>query len=164
MDKDKLERLIALLSAQCDVLAELVAVARRQQQALLDGDQPGVEATTKEQDELLVELHQFETERIRLVGNDATADAGVSLEQVIADAPTEVRAELGDLREEARSLVNELTAVNETNAQLLTQELALVELYMSVLSPDGGGELYDDPAQGKRPTAGGASLAFDTRA
>ena len=81
----------------------------------------------------------------------------------LLQADAEDARRLSGLRDEARSLVDELSALNETNAQLLKQELALIELYMSILSPEAGAEVYGDPARGRRP-AGGASVAFDTRA
>lgn len=150
-------RVTELLTDQCSLLYELAEIARRQQHALLAGDQAGVESTTKAQDELLAQLHVLEAERVALLGT-------VTMEELIADAPTDQqRATLTELRDEARTRVDELAALNETNAQLLKQELALVGLYMSVLSPDGAGEVYADPAQGKRQL-GGAPLAFDTRA
>ncbi len=68
-DGSTLERLAKLLTAQCGVLRELVSVAARQKQALLEGDQPGVEATTKEQNELLAELQWLEAERLALLGD-----------------------------------------------------------------------------------------------
>lgn len=187
VDKRELEQLIELLTAQCGVLKELVSVAGRQKQALLDGDQPGVEATTKEQDELLAELERYEAERLALLGDaapdsadgvaDGVADyaadrsahraqdavAAVTLEQIIENAPGEYADKLVALRDEARSLVGDLIALNDTNAQLLHQELALLDLYMSILSPDAGTDVYGDPARGRRP-AGGSSVAFDTRA
>lgn len=171
-DEGTLERLAKLLTAQCGVLRELVSVAARQKQALLEGDQPGVEATTKEQNELLAELQRLEAERLALLragavqeaegGDEAVAET-VTLEEIISGAPAEDARRLSGLRDEARSLVDELSALNETNAQLLKQELALIELYMSILSPEAGAEVYGDPARGRRP-AGGASVAFDTRA
>lgn len=185
VDKRELEQLIELLTAQCGVLKELVSVAGRQKQALLDGDQPGVEATTKEQDELLAELERYEAERLALLSDapdsaDGVADgaavdaadrsvdaenavAAVTLEQIIENAPGEYADKLVALRDEARSLVGDLIALNDTNAQLLHQELALLDLYMSILSPDAGTDVYGDPARGRRP-AGGSSVAFDTRA
>lgn len=186
VDKRELEQLIELLTAQCGVLKELVSVAGRQKQALLDGDQPGVEATTKEQDELLAELERYEVERLALLSDaapdsaDGVADgaavdaadrsvdaenavAAVTLEQIIENAPGEYADKLVALRDEARSLVGDLIALNDTNAQLLHQELALLDLYMSILSPDSGTDVYGDPARGRRP-AGGSSVAFDTRA
>lgn len=157
MNSETIARVTELLTDQCSLLYELATVARRQQQALLSGDQAGVESTTKVQEELLGEVHVLEAERIALLG-------AVTLEELIADAPTEQqRSTLVELRDEARTRVDELTALNETNAQLLKQELALVGLYMSVLSPDGTGEVYGDPAYGKRQQ-GGAPVAFDTRA
>ena len=175
-DEGTLERLAKLLTAQCGVLRELVSVAARQKQALLEGDQPGVEAATKEQNELLAELQRLEAERLALLragavqeaegGDEAVAETvaeAVTLEEIISGAPAEDARRLSGLRDEARSLVDELSALNETNAQLLKQELALIELYMSILSPEAGAEVYGDPARGRRP-AGGASVAFDTRA
>ena len=175
-DEGTLERLAKLLTAQCGVLRELVSVAARQKQALLEGDQPGVEATTKEQNELLAQLQRLEAQRLALLragavqeaegGDEAVAETvaeAVTLEEIISGAPAEHARRLSGLRDEARSLVDELSALNETNAQLLKQELALIELYMSILSPEAGAEVYGDPARDRRP-AGGASVAFDTRA
>lgn len=181
MDKQKLEQLIDILTNQCGVLRELVDVAEQQKQALLQTDQSGVEATTKQQEELFTELHRLEEERLALVSNgrpaaghtesvgasggvaDGEGPESVTLQQLIDDAPEELRGTLVELRDEARSLVDRLSALNETNAQLLQQELALIGLYMSVLSPDAGVDVYGDPVRGKRP-AGGSSVAFDARA
>ena len=149
MEKDKLEQLIEMLTSQCSVLADLVSVAERQRQALLDGDQSGVEATTKEQDELLVELHQWEAERLALLNGSSLH--GIVLDELIDVAPEEMRATLVGLRDEARALVDELTTLNETNAQLLRQELALVELYMSILSADSGYRIVHRPGARKTP-------------
>lgn len=180
LDKHKLERLTELLAGQCDVLRDLVAVAERQKQALLDADQPSVEAATNEQNQLLAELEWFESQRLALLGDGADGVAGeegsgvgnealsetaaaLRLSDIIDRAPAEFRPTLGRLRDEARALLRELTALNETNAQLLRQELAFIDLYMSVLSPDVGTEVYGDSVRAKRQT-GGASVAFDARA
>lgn len=167
MDTEIFGQLADVLTRQCSVLRELAAVAEGQKQALLERDQAGVEAATKEQEALLAELSICEAERIQLLTDGSLpgrepAEA-VTLQEIIDSAPAAYRQTLAALRDEARTLVQQLSALTETNTQLLKQELALIDLYMSILSPDAGVDVYQDPARGKRP-AGSSSVAFDARA
>jgi len=167
VDTSVWQQLTDLLTTECSVLRELVAAAERQKQALLLRDQQGVEAATKEQEALLAELHRCEAERLALVAGglarEGSAPHAVTLQALVEAAPEAKRARLAALRDDARSLVRQLSTLTETNAQLLRQELAFIDLYMSILSPDAGIDAYHDPARARRP-AGGAPVAFDTRA
>lgn len=90
-------------------------------------------------------------------------DPGLDFDRLLRELPDAQSQELTQARDEARALLIELTSANETNQQLLAQELALFELYMSVLNPDMSGETYSEPGQSAKGS-GSSAVAFDTRA
>src|SRR5690606_35112921 len=75
IDGGALERLGNWLAAQCGVLRELVSVAARQKETMVEGDETGVEATAKEQVELLAELQGLEGGHLALLGEGAVQEA-----------------------------------------------------------------------------------------
>lgn len=167
-DEQRIARLQQVLTAESRLFSQLLAVARRQQEAIIARDEEGIEATTKEQDALLVQVDNYEQQRLALIGVDIGAEraedeAGSAFDAALARIPAARRDELLALRNEAREQLVALQTVNDTNQQLLAQELALFELFVGMLSPDAAGEVYSDPTQGRRPT-GGSSVALDTRA
>lgn len=182
-----------ILKRQRDSLNDLLAVAGRQQQAILAQDREAIEATTKAQDELFAQLQALEHDRVqaqralasrvRAEAEGADAGAGGSapdgspgpahpgLHHAARDLDFDgllhaltgpERHTLAAARDEARKLLMELSTVNQINQQLLAQELALVDLYMSVLNPDMSAEAYSEPGQARKTSS--AAVAFDARA
>lgn len=167
MQNEELSQLHGVLEAQADVLSELLVVARRQQQALVGRDRAAVEATTREQDELFAALQALEYDRTQLqqqlsAGDNEMDEPGLGFERLLRTLPESLSQTLVGARDEARTLLLELSGVNRTNQQLLAQELVMFDLYMSVLNPDMSAEVYSEPGQARRAT-GSAAVAFDAR-
>lgn len=96
-------------------------------------------------------------------GFQSSGDAGVDFDRLLRALPPGDRVMLTAARDEARRLLASLSSVNRANQQLLAQELALFDMYMSVLNPDMSAEAYSDPGQGRKGSHS-AAVAFDTRA
>lgn len=166
MGNERLAKLYLALQQQRDVLLTMVDTAEQQRQALLNKDRDVIAATTESQDELFATLQSLEfdrTEALQSLGVASTSDEGLAFEQLLRTLPQTDKQALTEVRDEARNLLLQLAAINNTNQELLAQEVVMFDLYMSVLHPDMSAEVYSEPGQARRAPNTGA-VAFDTRA
>ncbi|MBO8142879.1 MAG: flagellar protein FlgN [Firmicutes bacterium] len=158
MHTAELARLAEILAAQDGLCRRLLACARRQQEAIRSRRPPVIEETAREQEQLFGELTRWEEERVALTGA-----GGPSLSEIVAGAPSPWRERLESLGRKVREGIEAFLAANRTNQRLLEQELALIDMYLSVLSPGPDAGAYGHPASARRPGAS-APRAFDARA
>lgn len=157
MHTDRLSRLAEILTAQHALCQQLIACADKQREAIRERRPPVIEETAREQEQLFTELTQWEEERLDLLGAD-----GPSLNAIIEQAPAPWRERLTALGRQVRAALEAFMEKNRINQRLLEQELALIGLYLSVLSPGDGGEVYNHPRSRRRQSSAGP-LAFDAR-
>jgi len=154
---EQLARLAEILTAQHELCQQLIACADKQLDAIRERRPPLIEETAREQEQLFGELTRWEDARLELVGAD-----GPELAAIVAQAPPPWQARLEALGREVRAAMETFLEKSRINQKLLEQELALIGLYLDVLSPGDGSAAYTHPGNRRRPQAAGP-LAFDAR-
>lgn len=158
MQTDQLTRLAEILTAQHEICQQLIASVDKQREAIRDRQPPIIEETAREQEDLFGQLSQWEEERVALVSAD-----GPDLSTIIAQAPAPWRERLGELGGQVRGALETVLEKTRINQKLLEQELALIGMYLSVLSPGDDADAYGQPGRRRRSRPAGP-LALDTRA
>lgn len=158
MHTEQLSRLAEILTAQHELCQQLIACADKQREAIRSRCPPVIEETAREQEELFGRLTRWENERVQLLGAD-----GPELAAIIEQAPSGWRAQLALLGRQVRTGLEAFLEKNRVNQKLLEQELALIGLYLSALSPGDAGDAYGHPGNRRRPSSAGP-LAIDARA
>lgn len=128
-----MRELADILRDELAAVGELLAVGRREQEALMTDDLAGIQAATVRKGELARLMAILEEERQQVMAADPTNAAGPLACRENGDD------EVSRLRDALRQAVRELQEVNETNRLLARQSLAYVQKMLSLLLPEGPG-------------------------
>ncbi|WP_338825205.1 hypothetical protein MHOCP_07470 [Moorella humiferrea] len=128
-----MRELADILRDELAAVGELLAVGRREQEALMTDDLAGIQAATVRKGELARLMAILEEERQQMMAADPTNAAGPLACRENCDD------EVSRLRDALRQAVRELQEVNETNRLLARQSLAYVQKMLSLLLPEGPG-------------------------
>ncbi|MBE3573705.1 MAG: flagellar protein FlgN [Moorella humiferrea] len=128
-----MRELADILRDELAAVGELLAVGRREQEALMTDDLDGIQAATVRKGELARLMAILEEERQQVMAADPTNAAGPLACRENGDD------EASRLRDALRQAVRELQEVNETNRLLARQSLAYVQKMLSLLLPEGPG-------------------------
>ncbi|HHY27812.1 MAG TPA: flagellar protein FlgN [Desulfitobacterium dehalogenans] len=132
------------LKQQADLYKELKHYAQIKQQALLKNDLHEIEATTIQEEQLLLEASRLEKERL-LWAEQIAQYLGKAPESITLKELAERFPELTDVKTELENVVMNLKEVNELNNQLLKQAMKVIDLTLSVITAQPSGSTYSRP-------------------
>ncbi|TAJ18028.1 MAG: flagellar protein FlgN [Dehalococcoidia bacterium] len=145
------QTLAAVLEAQRDITRQLLGVARRQQQAIIEGDVEGLTASVDESQIFLEHLQALETERMTALVAIAMATGVDADRATLSDIAAALPAESAEaVRRSGQALRAEATALQEAeavNQHLLEGSRALVDRWVNYLRTVLAGGVYT-PAGG----------------
>lgn len=145
------QTLAAVLEAQRDITRQLLGVARRQQQAIVDGDVEGLTASVEESQIFLEHLQALETERMTALVAISMATGVDADRATLSDIAAALPAESAEaVRRSGQALRAEATALKEAeavNQQLLEGSRSLVDRWVNYLRAVLAGGVYT-PAGG----------------
>lgn len=135
-----LEDFVDILSAENDLLSELVDLSKAKQKKINDAQ--AVVRYASEEQTILAQLEEADKERIILF--DAIAP-GQNLEEWLASLDEEQEMVIGPLILRLIENIGELQRLNDLNQELLAQSLNFVEFSLNMLVGDEGSPTYQRP-------------------
>lgn len=162
---ERLEAMADMLAREADLYGELVGLARSKQKMLVDGEIASLESILVKERDLLRTISQVEEDRYALqcdLASDLDLSPGDLTVGRLADlAGPAYGALLRERQQRLAGLIQELSAVNQCNAELISQALAYVDFTLEALA--GAGETVGYERSGRRQGTRGRRL-LDGRA
>ncbi len=147
MREERLRVMVDMLGRETELYTELVELARAKQKILVDGEIPSLESVLFKERDLLRAISQVEEDRYALQC-DLASDLGLSPGELtvgrLADmAGTPCGPVLRERQQRLAGLIQELSAVNQCNAELINQALAYVDFTLGALSGAREAAVYE---------------------
>lgn len=120
--------LAAVLGQYVDLYERLLALAKRKQQLLVDGDTSALGPIIQVEEQLLQKLAVLDSERVSAVAALAgSEDGSITLGQLLPGLPASDQEVISRRKERLVHLLDELRRVGSENSLLLNQALQVVQ-------------------------------------
>ena len=141
------DRLIEILQSQLSLFSELLELSRQKKAYLVKNDIEGIRRLTACENSLIGKLQRLERERVSMVSDLAkrlnVSITGLTLTKLAESArEPQVKKQLGCLRVQLRSQMDELKSVNEQNKTLINHSLEYIDFTMNLLRNTVSGPVY----------------------
>ncbi|MCR5153437.1 MAG: flagellar protein FlgN [Lachnospiraceae bacterium] len=133
-----IEELISTLSEEKAIYEELVPVARRKTQAIVDNNLDDVRNITEEEQEYVTRVQALEQKRLTVMKNiglvmNRKGTLKVSDVTEMLDKQPEQKKALTEIQMDLKKVLNELGEVNGHNKVLIEQSLEMISFNMNLL-------------------------------
>jgi flagellar biosynthesis/type III secretory pathway chaperone len=144
--KQTWQNLIFLLNKMADLYAELLELGKAKKEILVSGKADNLPPLTKQEEVLVLKAGKFETARLQLVA-ELAAHYGrkpeeVNLTELERLSQAEGYFDVQKAGERLKTIVGELSDMNELNAQLTKQALFFVNCNINLLMQNTADSTY----------------------
>lgn len=155
VEEGDLERMLALLEAERRLYEDLYALARRKQDILVQGQFRDLERVLAQEKESLRAVSDVEGQRYalqcRLARDLGLEPAELTVSRLAELAGPPYGARLSEAQQSLVSLIDDLSAVNLCNAELIEQSLAYLHFALDLVAGGGAGS-YGRLGERQRPS------------
>lgn len=126
-----MDKIIQLLTSMIEAHTRLLDLAKSKRTILIEGQIDGLQSVVNRENSCISEIQKLEQKRTQMVQEDMTQKGlmghAFTLEQYV-DASTDavLKSTLTKLAKQLRSLIEELSQINESNQQLIQTSLSYV--------------------------------------
>ncbi|MBP2645899.1 MAG: FlgN protein [Firmicutes bacterium] len=136
--KENWEKLIGLLDAMIELYSAIVVLSKEKQQALIEVKPQKIEAITKQEERLILEVGKLEAARSKLMKEIAlqckVETEELSLNKMAALAGPGYAERLMKVAEDLNRILGELGPLNQLNTRLIEQALSYINFNINVLA------------------------------
>lgn len=154
--------LVDILKSEKEAYQELLGLARKEQELIIEGDVEGILGVVRATEHLMFVIRDLEDSRLALIykGSDFnSSQQNIDLSSVAKTFDAQRAGEADLLKDEILSIIKDLSETNQTNAGLLKRKIGYVDFMLGALFPD------DNPVYGMKPNPQSSSpKLFDGRA
>jgi len=161
------ERLVTILSDMLGLYQTLLALSKQKHDVLVAAKAHELEAVTKQEEMLIIQIGKLEVMRAAVLQEIATA-YNLTTEDLTLSQLCEVNAPdkeactcLNELRQQFDKVTAELVQVNKLNTKLIEQALSFVNFNMNLLTQNAAGPTY--APQGQQAHAAPARTVLDRK-
>jgi len=154
--------LVNILRSEKESYQELLNLAKREQELIIDGDIEALSDVLKATEHLAMLVRDLEKKRFTLLGLDPDSmspQPSPELSSIIKSFDDSSASEAKSLKDEILSIVRDLSEINQANAGLIKRKMDYVEFMLGTLMQE------ENPLYGNKPNPQGSSpKLFDGRA
>lgn len=154
---ERLGTMVKLLGDEAALYGDLVDLAREKQRALVGGRLSDLERILAREQDLLKSVAEVEEARYALQCDLASCFGVTPGELTVTRLAEAVGSSYGPLLLEKQQalvgLINELTALNQANAELIQQSLAYIAFTMDALAGEASATYGDDGRRQRGPVS-----------
>lgn len=146
------DKLVAVLDQTVELYQAILDISRRKREILIAVKPQELEALTKQEEALILQVGKLEATRGKLAGELAAASGvsadGLTLAAMQQLAGPAVADRLGKIAGELARIMEELAPVNQLNAELIQRALGYINYNINLLTRSTAGPTYAPRGKG----------------
>jgi flagellar biosynthesis/type III secretory pathway chaperone len=147
------DKLIALLTEMVDLYQAILELSRQKRELLIAVKPQDLEAVTKQEELLILQVGKLESARSRLTKDIAAAagrpSAALTLAELKELAGPEDAERLEDIAADLDRIMQELAPINQLNTELIQRALGFINYNLNLLTQSAASPTY--AADGRNP-------------
>lgn len=141
------DHLVTSLEKEQEIYEEVLELAKRKKQIIIDGKLKELEEVTRREQSLTMSLVKLEEIRDKIV-NEILKEVNVqsveNIGELMEHLPPGQRLKVNEVKKDLMKVIHDVSGENENNKALLKQSLDIIEFNMNVLtSIDSVGSSYE---------------------
>ena len=160
------EKLVALLSELLELYQAILKLTEQKKDILVAGQAPNLEAITRQEELLILQVGKLEGKREKLLSEIAAAhgltNQGLTLSKIRELANASIAEKLATIETDFEQVTQKLVPLNQLNTQLIQQALNFVNYNINILAQTQIGPTYAPRGESSQPSPSRAIL--DTKA
>jgi len=154
MESERLAQLLAVMEEQVKVMSDLTALSKKKSQLLVGGNLDQLDILLRGEQALIWQMGKLEEKRftlqVDLAAQLAIHPSQLTLEQLVAAAPTDYGDRCQAVAERYGAAATDLTHANQLNTELVQQAMAYVDFSLQLLGARGPSTAQVYSARGNR--------------
>jgi flagellar biosynthesis/type III secretory pathway chaperone len=140
------DKLVAILTEMADIYRAILELSRRKREILIAVKPQELEAVTKQEELLILQVGKLEAARGKLIQQLAAASGvsadGLTLTDIKRLAGPAVAESLDKIAADFSRIMTELAPINQLNAELIQRSLGFINYNINILTQSTTGPTY----------------------